>query len=351
VSELGPLSEQVLEALDDAAVVTDGEGTILWASPRVAALWGYAPAEIQRKKLQFLIAYETSDLLQAAAGERRENGRLRAVEAYRRDGSTFPVGITQVSAATGGERRILVLLRDLSEIRQARDRLRQFEKALETAQVGVAIADRNLALRYANPALAEMHDAPRASLAGESLARFLPRELAGLDFRELANLRRLRREGIAERRDGSTFPVEAQFDLVHDDQGDAVGVVALCQDITERRRTEQALRESEERYALAVRGANDGLWDWDLADGTVYFSGRWQAMLGPKKTCRACAAISTSISPRRASCSRTSTACCIRTATTAGCSPAAWRCSTRTASPIASPARRPTSPTARSTTR
>jgi PAS domain S-box-containing protein len=48
----------------------------------------------------------------------------------------------------------------------------------------------------------------------------------------------------------------------------------------QRTRTEAALRTSEERYALAVRCANDGLWEWDRLNDSVYYASNWKALLG-----------------------------------------------------------------------
>ena len=61
------------------------------------------------------------------------------------------------------------------------------------------------------------------------------------------------------------------------DDGQAI---ILIRDITGRKAALEALKASEERYALAARAANDGLWDWNLPNNRIYFSPRWKALLG-----------------------------------------------------------------------
>ena len=65
-----------------------------------------------------------------------------------------------------------------------------------------------------------------------------------------------------------------------DENGDAVYMIGNHQDITDRKQTEQLLKESEERFRLAMEFANDGLFDWDLETNEIYYSPVWKRLLG-----------------------------------------------------------------------
>jgi diguanylate cyclase (GGDEF)-like protein/PAS domain S-box-containing protein len=82
---------------------------------------------------------------------------------------------------------------------------------------------------------------------------------------------------------------DGAFDLIADNKLEVLQIglaraAKFVKRLRQQKKTEDALRESEERYALAARGANDGLWDWKF--GTfgdppkIYLSPRWKAMLG-----------------------------------------------------------------------
>jgi diguanylate cyclase (GGDEF)-like protein/PAS domain S-box-containing protein len=86
-------------------------------------------------------------------------------------------------------------------------------------------------------------------------------------------------ETSRRRKDGSVVHVSILGAPIESDDGQ-VAIYGIYRDITARKEAEEALRASEERYALAARGAGAGLWDWDLADHRIYFSPRWKEMLG-----------------------------------------------------------------------
>ncbi|MBP5858909.1 EAL domain-containing protein [Marivibrio halodurans] len=58
------------------------------------------------------------------------------------------------------------------------------------------------------------------------------------------------------------------------------GTINRYADVTERVRMEEALRLSEERYALAAQASSEGIWDWDIVRGRAYYSTRWLSLLG-----------------------------------------------------------------------
>jgi len=71
---------------------------------------------------------------------------------------------------------------------------------------------------------------------------------------------------------------------VFDLSGAVRGFRGSGSNVTEQRRAEAALRISEERYSLALAGANDGIWDWDFAADRVFISNRMRLLLGLKPT-------------------------------------------------------------------
>ncbi|MEI9983201.1 MAG: PAS domain S-box protein [Aliidongia sp.] len=103
-------------------------------------------------------------------------------------------------------------------------------------------------------------------------------------------LDRLRRAGSVEnyevemrRGDGSTFWALVSATSITFSGEPAI--LASYHDITDRKAAEEALLASEVRYALISRAANDGIWDWDIPTGAVYYSSRWKEIVGIAPAC------------------------------------------------------------------
>ena len=81
-------------------------------------------------------------------------------------------------------------------------------------------------------------------------------------------------------RDGHEIPVSQLVTLVLDQEGVPTGFSTIIRDITERKKYERDLLQSENRYDLVVRGMNVGLWDWNVATGQMYWSNKLKEIFG-----------------------------------------------------------------------
>lgn len=143
---------------------------------------------------------------------------------------------------------------------------------------GLAVVEEGLVIE-ANAVLAGLLHLTEDELVGRSVfAFFQPGDRGALEALFGDDPPEVCLTAIADRPDGSTFPAEVRCRRLADSGRRLFGLAV--RDITTMRQAEEELRESEERYALAARGANDGLWDWNLQSNEIYFSPRWKEMLG-----------------------------------------------------------------------
>jgi len=66
----------------------------------------------------------------------------------------------------------------------------------------------------------------------------------------------------------------------YDNHGQLVGALVMADDITDLKNQELELQRSEERWRFALEGSNQGLWDWNIVNGKVYFSQSWKKLFG-----------------------------------------------------------------------
>ena len=150
--------------------------------------------------------------------------------------------------------------------------------------------------------------------------------------------------------DGTYHWIRVRGLCVRNAEGQPLRMAGSVSDIHARKQAEEALRESEERYQLAVTGVNEGLWDWDLASDHLFLSPRAQETLRPRarRAVRAAPRLDCALDapPRRpgaraaracgsparanAEASRSSTECCTQAASGTGIASAASRCAMRT---------------------
>ncbi len=135
------------------------------------------------------------------------------------------------------------------EHKWADDSLKLLKEAVESLPIGITIVNTEGQLMYLNPAEAEMHGYRIADLTGRNARILAPRESwHPLPFEELHALGIWKRESVNMRANGERFPVQLTSKAVKNADGVPIGVITACEDITERKRADDMLRESETSY-------------------------------------------------------------------------------------------------------
>ena len=178
--------------------------------------------------------------------------------------------------------------------RRAEDALRRqtevLRSILNSMSEGVLVTDEAGSVLLINPAAERMIGCVQGAVIAEALDTiefYQPDQVTRFDAADLPSTRAMHGEEVNDvemfirpAAGAEGFWASANARPLRDESGALRGGVVVFRDITERKRAETELLRSRERFELAVRGSQDGLWDWDPRTGEIYYSPRWKSIIG-----------------------------------------------------------------------
>ena len=160
----------------------------------------------------------------------------------------------------------------------------KFKLGIDRTENAVFITDPNGIIQYTNPGFEKVYGYKNEEALGKTprilKSGILPDQQYKEFWETLLDGRTVSGELVNRAKDGRIIPISGTNSPILDENGKILGFLAVHQDISERKKSEEELRKSQEQYALAAEGANDGLWDWDIVTDEIYYSPRWKSMLG-----------------------------------------------------------------------
>ncbi|MGA7496211.1 MAG: PAS domain S-box protein, partial [Isosphaeraceae bacterium] len=255
----------VIETTPDGFYVTDHDGRFLEVNDAYLRFSGYTLEELRGMRISDVEAKETAEETALHMARVRLSGSDIFESLHRtRDGRVWPVEVN-VSYWPGGGGRYFTFLRDITQRNAVQSALRRWADSFENCAHGIALGDPATGRVLAsNPAYARLQGRSTEEVAGaEILALYEPadRALVIAKMAEADRFGQVRYEARMIRKDGSLFPIQMDLVSVRDEGGQLLYRVGTVQDISERKRAEQELLDSE----LRVRSLGD-----NLPDSVVY---------------------------------------------------------------------------------
>ncbi len=251
--------DQLLQSIYDAALITDLTGRILDSNIRAVEFLQYSRLEFQQLVILEIISGADAGLIKTLCHNLQKE-RFGLLQAYclRKDRSYFPSEIA-VNLLRFPEPKLCFFIRDVTLRRQAEEMLRTEHNAVQNAGNGIAIATKEAKLEYVNPAILKMWGyGDQSDLLGQDLRNLLTGLPAAEEMVQsvLTDHSAWLGELVAKRKDGSEFDIQVSAACNRDADGEVVGMVVSFVDISDRKRAEEALRQSErQRVMLASVGA------------------------------------------------------------------------------------------------